>query len=45
MLSASIITEQLHQEEGRWESKTHKNGEEMPQTLISTLVDCYFFYL
>ena len=23
----------------------HKNGEKMPQTLMSTLVDCYFPYV
>jgi hypothetical protein len=46
--SASII-EQLHQQQassqGEGESKNHKNGEKMPQTLMSTLVDCYFVYV
>jgi hypothetical protein len=23
----------------------HENGEEMPQTLMNTLVDCYFYYV
>jgi hypothetical protein len=47
--SVSIIIEQLHQQQassqGEGESKNHKNGEEMPQTLMSTFIDCYFFYV
>jgi hypothetical protein len=34
-----------HQVRGEGESKNHKNGEEMPQALMSTLVDCYFSYV
>jgi hypothetical protein len=44
-----IITEQLHQQQassqGEGESKNHKNGNKTPQSLISTLVDCYFSIL
>jgi hypothetical protein len=42
----SSVIEQLHQvspdfgEKGK--AQNHKNGEEMPQTVINTLVDCYF---
>jgi hypothetical protein len=47
--SWSSIIEQLHQVSPdfreRGESKNHKNGEEMPQTLMSTLVDGYFVYV
>jgi hypothetical protein len=48
--STIIIIEQLQQQassqgEGESESKNHQNGEKMPQTLMSTLVDCYFVYV
>ena len=48
----SIISmQQLHQQQassqGEGKAKNHQNGEKMPQTLMSTLVDvdCYFFYV
>jgi len=41
--------EQLHQDSPdfreREERKNHKNGEEMPQALMNTLVYCYFFHV
>jgi hypothetical protein len=40
--------QQLHQQQassqGEGKAKNHKNGEKMPQTLMSTLVNCYFVH-
>jgi len=37
------LGEASNQEWGR-ESKNHQNGNETPQTLMSTLVDCHFLH-
>jgi len=42
--SSSSSCSSRHQVRERGKAKNHQNGEEMPQTLMSTLVDCYLFH-